>query len=254
MSIYLQFLAARALGRQPAIRPPRRSWLSPPDGALPDEAASSVTRTAPPRAVAPQTEIRNTEAPSVWTRAHEPTRFVAAPGLGDAELLPSEAPAPQTLNVPIPLKMPGREDVPADHPPTSFGQMQSTGNSVSDRNDTERIPSIAMTPPLSKKAPEAAPPRLTPRQVTNQEDGDYPTVRLAGRPAELLPPRRDPSPQPEHGPEPAPESAPATYIHIGRIELHAATPAVTVRRASARPAHQHMSLDEYLRRRDGRSQ
>jgi hypothetical protein len=46
-----------------------------------------------------------------------------------------------------------------------------------------------------------------------------------------------------------------TYIHIGRVELHASPPAVTIQRTAPKPAaHQHMSLDEYLRRRSGRPQ
>jgi hypothetical protein len=78
--------------------------------------------------------------------------------------------------------------------------------------------------------------------------------------AAILRPVENPRPAPR-ATEPAPFGAPAaepaetTYIHIGRVELHAAPPAVTIQRAAAKPAaHQHMSLDEYLRRRSGRPQ
>jgi hypothetical protein len=40
------------------------------------------------------------------------------------------------------------------------------------------------------------------------------------------------------------------HIHIGRLELTALTAASAPRRERA-PAHQPMSLDEYLRRRNG---
>jgi hypothetical protein len=35
---------------------------------------------------------------------------------------------------------------------------------------------------------------------------------------------------------PAAEPAQATYIHIGRVELHAAPPAVTIQRTAPKPA------------------
>jgi hypothetical protein len=49
----------------------------------------------------------------------------------------------------------------------------------------------------------------------------------------------------------APDADSSTYIHIGRVELHATPPSAPPRRANLRPAHQPMSLDEYLRRRKG---
>ncbi|MGH6846880.1 MAG: hypothetical protein ACREC0_05435 [Methylocella sp.] len=243
MSLYLQTLAARALGRRPAIRPPRRPRLLPPDGALPGEAVPAVARTPPPAVTVPSTESRYIDAISERTQ-------VLAPGSAGPVPTP-ETPELRTPEVPLPLKMPGREDVPADLAPASPGQTQWTGVPAAGRHHTKQI--IASVTPLQPpriEAAEATPHRLMSREIVSRNGKVRPTIGPAA------PPNWHPAEpgQPRHDAVPAPEGAPATYIHIGRVELHAALPAVTVRSAESRPAHQHMSLDEYLRRRDGRPQ
>jgi hypothetical protein len=49
----------------------------------------------------------------------------------------------------------------------------------------------------------------------------------------------------------APAPLPDVHIHIGRLELTALTAAPAPRRERSAPAHRPMSLDEYLRRRNG---
>jgi hypothetical protein len=48
-----------------------------------------------------------------------------------------------------------------------------------------------------------------------------------------------------------PAPVPDVHIHIGRLELTALTAAPAPRRERATPEHKPMSLDDYLRRRNG---
>jgi len=59
------------------------------------------------------------------------------------------------------------------------------------------------------------------------------------------------SPRREPDQEPVLDAAPVTNIHIGRVELTSVAP--LPRRAPGTPVKPPMSLDEYLRRRDGRA-
>jgi hypothetical protein len=68
--------------------------------------------------------------------------------------------------------------------------------------------------------------------------------RIAARPA-----RNRPAGDPV---QPAASPAPDVHIHIGRVELTAIAAAAAPRRESAANAKKPMSLEEYLRRRNGR--
>jgi hypothetical protein len=132
---------------------------------------------------------------------------------------------------------------------------------------------MAVAPTLVRSVPAEAVPRAMPPDVRDagapftpfdaplpvRSDMAEPAASVAAilRPveAERPAPRAVQPITPQQPGEAAPEPAQATYIHIGRVELHVAPPAVTIQRTTPKPAaHPHMSLDEYLRRRDGRPQ
>jgi hypothetical protein len=235
MSRYLQFLVARALERPAAIRPPRPPRLAQPDGAPVEDAAPrgalASPRTVAPRGAAPRAETAWAETP--WA---------------DAESNP--APTPPS----------------AGSPTLAATATQEAADAVS---NADPLASVAVQADRGRALP-AQTPRIADRTAGRDEALAHPTL-----PASPLDPATEPAPvrvvasetpaamvrldarQVEREPARAEalvssDTAPDTYIHIGRVELHAAPPAVTVRRADPRPTHQHMSLEEYLRRRDGR--
>nr|WP_294510110.1 hypothetical protein [uncultured Rhodopila sp.] len=234
MSLYLQDLVARARPGQPAIRPPRTPRWLPPEAAAAEPSAPVATRPAPPgeppAAVAPVAMPRE----PLFPRGPEP-----------AHALPPAAALREAPVVPEPLVADARPPNPRQTETRQSAMpapVHEAAPIVVPVHEPAPMSAAAAVPhPASAPAPEAAPTVAT---VIAR------LVETAIRPA---------APQPEAARARQPdtqaaESEAATYIHIGRVELHAAPPAVTVQRASPKPAHQHMSLDEYLRRRNGRPQ
>jgi hypothetical protein len=258
MSRFLQGLVARARVGQPAIRPPRPPGWLPPDIAVANQRVPAPDRL---RATVPS-----------WADA--PTASPPEPGSPSPVAASESAPAPGRLRPTVP----SWADVAARSPPEPGSPSPVAASErppAPDRSALEGLspdvppPSVAVSP---SHVPRGAPAHaLRPGARDELPAFSSPDTPLAGRagsaessasavalrPAETPRPAAramQPTTQQQPGASPA-EPAQTTYIHIGRIELHAAPSAVTTQRAPPKPvAHPHMSLDEYLRRRSSRAQ
>jgi hypothetical protein len=257
MSGYLRWQAERALGLASGVRPARRlpsfagAASSRSDTATPwhhDEMAS--TETAPADSGAANRQL---DAPPV-------DRTMFATASEQAGAMPVTPRAPVTPRGPVePAPMmrsgdfsAGAVSQDADAPPrprpaapaspvapadrrVAFAEMEHADRSAADDRSPLARPAIAddktssdfsgrggLVPPVA--------PRIAARLARNRPAADRSEARLQA----------------------AASPAPDVHIHIGRVELTAATPAAPPRRESAANAKKPMSLEEYLRRRSGR--
>jgi hypothetical protein len=146
---------------------------------------------------------------------------------------------PDAAEIPLAAREPADAAVPALPVPADPGDAVRPSSAGSRKDlvstpiaDALRLdPLVAADPPASSREREIAPtPARRPRETPGVAPGD------AARRA--VPPR----------PLPAVDDI---QIHIGRVEVIALAPAAA--RPAAPPARKAMSLDEYLRRRDGRA-
>jgi hypothetical protein len=234
MSGYLRWQAERALGLASGVRPARRlpsfagGASSRSDGvaAFAENArsdfdvaerqfdASSPDLTRPARADAmPATPLRSVEPPRTTPA---PDFFGAVSQDADAPRQPPPAPRPQS-------------------DPLADRRVEHADRSVIDDHAPPARPAIADdTTPSDVSSRRSVVPQATTRIATrltrNRPAADRSEARL----------------------EAAAAPAPDVHIHIGRVELTAATAAAPPRRESAANAKKPMSLEEYLRRRSGR--
>jgi periplasmic protein TonB len=174
----------------------------------------------------------------------------------------SHAPNPHTPDVHTPdphipdPDMPD-SDMPDLHTPDTSQKTLPPASVGASLSPAARVRSEAMTRGFTTAGPDG--PNASPPSAPSGAQGQLPAPPAFAT-AAILRPIESPRPAPqaarlEQPSAPAEEPAQTTYIHIGRVELHAALPAVTIQRtASKSAAHQHMSLEEYLRRRSGRPQ
>jgi hypothetical protein len=231
MSGYLHTLAAQALGRATAIRPPRRAWswrgfADPPATAVEQRDDPAIAATAPATDRAPPPVVPADVAQPVMKE-----RSRAEPDESDASDAPARAvpnarPQPPQRKDAVPLLSenavpPARVEIAASASPVQAMQASPLQASAEQHG---RAQARAATPIVTR-------PAATATAVANANAA---AIR--------------PSPSPlREGSRPPVEAArlPDVHIHIGRIELAAVAP--PPRRepaAAAKPT----SLDDYLRR------
>jgi hypothetical protein len=234
MSGYLRWQAERALGQVSGVRPVRLppSFIATPshsdDAPAPSDRGAAASVQAAPRDVDAPAMPRTRPAPAAErTEATGTSRAVVEPAAArpvDDLAVPAAA-VPQRVAAPAPRP---HDDVLADRQvaphPDRFA--------VDDRPLRARpaIADDATSSELSGRrgvVPQAT-TRIAARLVRNKPAGDRPEARF-----ETASP------------------APDVHIHIGRIELTAIAPVAAPRRESAN-TKKPMSLEEYLRRRNGR--
>ena len=230
MSRYLLGLVARTRVRQPAIRPPQLPHFPPPDLTVPNSPGAPPHRLPAPAPAWTDGAPARTP-PELPLPAAAPTRPAAT------EPYAAEEPAPEIRPTPIAVAPTLVRSVPTEAVPRAMPpDVRDAG-----------APFTPIDAPLPLRSDMAQPPASVAAILRPVE-----AQRPAPRAVQPITPQQ---PGPHQPGAAAPDPAQTTYIHIGRVELHAAPPAVTIQRAAPKPAaHPHMSLDEYLRRRNGRPQ
>jgi hypothetical protein len=223
VSGWLHNLVVQSRGVDRAVRPAaaaNRRPVFPPDAA--SEISHAVSAAAPEALVAP-------------TRAQSDRQRKDRPGEADAGSMSLRG-APAT---PHQHDVGDREDrglPPArslpGHEPGAAGDVMEHDVRSSRSDEPPATAAARIQPPIS-----GAPP-VRPRVET---------TAVPIRPA--LPPRAA-APVPGAATVEQPAPVPDVHIHIGRIELTAVTAAAPRRERAAAP-HKPMTLDEYLRRRNG---
>jgi hypothetical protein len=216
VNAYFRTLASRALGEPSPIRPPRLPRLTPLQPPAPDPAGAGGFR---PRLEPADDAIFEPPAPAEFR----------------ASFAADDPPTPMAAAAPPKPDAPGAGRAFADG--SAEGR---SAEAARHRESPERTPALPSTHP---------------------ERGDIAETRISSRPITSVAELRTTQPVPvlatpptaaTSGADASLEVSADTYIHIGRVELHATPPAAPPRRAAARPTHQPMPLDEYLRRRAGK--
>jgi hypothetical protein len=212
-------LADRALGRRSPIRPLRPAPLLPPTAAPADPAERTAVGAY----------LRPSDAISGAPNGHPVQPMPRAPVAHDAHTVAADSSAQVgAADLSRFPEAPVHEAVP----PASVGEAGKRALTEADRGAPDATPPVAepvVAPPMRVRVATPAPAA----DAMARHDRTH-----AARPAAI-------------GFDAAPDAASSTYIHIGRVELHAAPASPLPQRTTARPAHQPMPLEEYLRRRKG---
>lgn len=231
MARYLRQLAEQAITPTTALRSATAAAF-PPEPAFPLDPADATTASvpsmerpgdadavalAPPSlrtiAAAPDSEPRS----PAERRSHDPITATSSASNGRPPAAGEPAPAPATARA-------------SNRPAAARNASQNTTERLRPAETTDRpAPAEAAAAPSSRTSSPAVGATLVPGS---------PTVR------------REPSSAAPHRPrlESATAAAPDIHIHIGRIELTAATPPVAAKR-TAGTGTRPMTLDAYLRQR-----
>ena len=229
MARYLRQLAEQALKPANALRSAAAVAFSPEPAVAGDEAdtmlpsglAMDVPLTAAAGVATPRPAQTIATSPDSG-----PLSSDAAPARAPMAGAPASGHRPSSADVPAPASTTAPVALPAarrNTPPLAGRRAASDEALERPAHDDP-----AATPSPHRLMPAAA-PTLTP------------VARPAGEPQAL-------SASPRGRVEPAAERAPDIHIHIGRIELSAATPAAAPKRKAATAAGP-MTLDAYLRQR-----
>jgi hypothetical protein len=262
----LRRLADQALGRPSAVRPPPRpAWLSVP---LPGDRDSGTQDSgeALADAMLASDDVIHADRPT-----DRPSKAQAeARPLND--VIEAERPVRRATAVgPLaPLHLdelvdprPSQDDAPSRVQPNSGAQqragVRSDGMLQAYRDAKSAPPSqraAAPAPPDNIRPPQQPRPTVkrsasAPAQERKQASRPEATTRVPTRIAGGNPVSRRSWPESERLSATA-APAPDVHIHIGRVELSAIAAPAPPRREPA-SAKQPMSLDEYLRRRNGRA-
>ena len=125
-------------------------------------------------------------------------------------------------------------------------QVRSAGRRLisDDASPRHEDPARLVDEPRSSDVPALAAARLETAPSLRRGTSTSTSIRPA-------PPARTPAPIREGEAAGQPAPVPDVHIHIGRLELTAVTAPAPPRRERAASSHKPMSLEEYLRRRDG---
>jgi hypothetical protein len=231
MARYLRQLAEQAIGPAPALRSAMAAAFAPEPAVAGDEVdpiLAPALATEGPRT----TEAVVSEPRSLRTIAASPDS-------------PSKSPDTKPAGAVIATTTAASGNPPpsaGDHEPapaTARGPAPPAAGRNRPSISSRRAPSVATTerPPHGEQA------------ITSSTEPSSPTAGATLRPAP--PPVREGQARPAAARarvEPAAAQAPDIHIHIGRIELTAATPAAAAKRTAA-PGAKPMTLDAYLRQR-----
>ncbi len=211
-------------------RPETYGRPAPQDGRQQEEPARRVEQTGPgeasPHAV--EREVKET-----LVRELRVDRIVQLPAEGEAERLPRQRPAHDATEEPA--RVPVEED--ADSGKQEMLDRIERRVTALEREGSNGSPAIPVKPRMEKEegARETSPPAA-------REQYLIPKITVSGRRAARPPVNVTPVPA-----ETAPEHT--VQVSIGRIEVRASTPARTVRPQG--PAKPRLSLNDYLRQREG---
>lgn len=289
MNGYLHHLVSRALDTAPVLKPRLPAWFEPVAPRTPalqeidqEQEAPDTPRPAPERQSPPRPRLA--EAPAFPA---PPERPAAVQGLAEsmATVPPAPAPPPTAASVRIEREVREHHEVfvqrrieekpsppsPASEPRRAV-QREASGPALqaADARIRPRAESPIPAPPVSaflvpKEPMAAAAQALNPVTASVAAPGPAPRPdnRPPPQPAALVPksmpagalPALRPAavPQAVQAPPPRPVEPPVIEISIGRVEVRAVSapaPAAAPRQRSAAPM---LSLDDYLKQKDGRT-
>lgn len=270
MADFLSNLVARAMRQGPRLERRRPSLFEPamgPPHAPSGEGLSLETseeREAPPPARTRAVRFRRDAGEDAQQEEMQTPRVPPAPRSASAEMEapPQEAPRPAAaLPTPRVVKevreVTGQRIVPER---TLLTEKRETVREIV-RTDRE---TIAVRERVELRPAPMPPPRRSAERLHHDADKPLAPARVVERivtrenaralppPIAALPPRRRERPQAQPPMPSAETPAPSVSVSIGRVEIRTAQPSAPPSRAS-RPSAPKVSLDDYLRGRNGGS-
>jgi hypothetical protein len=258
MSGYLRRLGAQALGQVATLRPPAQSQPTAVNDRVEDTDSSISTPipgpSSPADEIAPESAKHGLTAPAT---VRGPADADPSPALPAKAIVRAPRTGP-TNESDIELENALAPKVPRDSPaqisPSDRvrpGPPRARNAMLGSRPETTlRIQPGQGEPPPSPldKSDARSPAAIEPPRPPNRSSHNVRPAMPDARSLELQAGRSKSDPRADNAAAPAPD----VHIHIGRVELTALMPPAAPRREPTATAKKPMSLDEYLRRRDGK--